>query len=470
MPRAALYLRQSLDRTGEGAAVDRQREACLSLAETRGYEVVAEYVDNSVSASSAKPRPAYTRMVADVKAGKVDVIVAWHVDRLTRKLTDLEDLIDLSAKAGLTIATVTGDLDLSTDTGRLLGRILASVARGEVERKGARQKAAAAQRSAQGKPPTGPRGFGYSPDGTEIVEEEAAVIRKAYDLMLASGSVRSVVRLLNDSGFTTNRGNEWKTYAVRSLLMNPRYAALTWAPGPRDHREITGRGNWPAIVEEETWRAVNDLLSNPSRKTVTSTRRAYLLSGLALCGKCGAPLGAGGNSRGVRVYRCKASAHLARRQDEVEQYVTAAVLHRLTEPSAGRLLDDNDRPDAALLRSQALAKRQSLDNLVALVADGTLSAAQARPMMEKVKAEIAETEERLVHAGRGDVLGPLVHAAKIEEAWDGLDLDSRRAVIRAVFDEVVVGAPGRGSRAFDPESVSLVVTVDGRRVRYAPPV
>lgn len=452
--RAALYLRQSLDKTGDGAAVDRQRDACLKLAEARGYDVVAEYVDNSVSASSTKPRPAYTRMVADVRAGRVDVIVAWHVDRLTRKLTDLEDLIDLSAKTGLTIATVTGDLDLSTDTGRLLGRILASVARGEVERKGARQKAAAAQRSAAGKPPTGPRGFGYSSDGTEVVDDEAAVIRKAYDLMLAGGTVRGVARLLNESGFTTNRGNEWKPYAVRSLLMNPRYAALTWAPGPRDHRQITGHGEWPAVVTEETWRAVNELLNNPARKITTTNRRAYLLSGLATCGKCGTPMGAGGNTRGVRVYRCKASSHLSRAQQPIDEYVTALALARLSRPDAARLLEDTDRPDTEQLRTEAMTARQRLANVSELVADGTLQAHEARDTVARLRTELATIEERLTHAGRGDVLGPLVGADRIEEAWEALDLDRRRAVVSTLMDVVVLPA-GRGARDFHPATVQV---------------
>src|SRR3954452_8583363 len=105
--RAFVYLRQSLDRTGLGAAVDRQREDCLKLCAERGWEVVEMYVDNDVSASSRKPRPAYLRMLAAIEKGSADVLVAWHVDRLTRKLTDLEHLIELSQQTGLRIATVT---------------------------------------------------------------------------------------------------------------------------------------------------------------------------------------------------------------------------------------------------------------------------------------------------------------------------------------------------------------------------
>src|SRR5690349_18353658 len=118
--RAFVYLRQSLDRTGSGAAVERQREDCLKLCAERGWEVAQVFVDNDVSASSRKPRPEYGRMLEAVEVGGAEVVVAWHVDRLTRRLTELEELIDLAQRTGLRIATVTGDVDLSTDAGRLV--------------------------------------------------------------------------------------------------------------------------------------------------------------------------------------------------------------------------------------------------------------------------------------------------------------------------------------------------------------
>src|SRR5690242_13661972 len=102
--RAFVYLRQSLDRAGTSAAVDRQREDCLKLCADRGWEVVNTYVDNDVSASSRKPRPQYVKMLAAVERGEAEVIVAWHVDRLTRKITDLEHLIELAQATGLRIA------------------------------------------------------------------------------------------------------------------------------------------------------------------------------------------------------------------------------------------------------------------------------------------------------------------------------------------------------------------------------
>src|SRR4029079_15515598 len=139
-----------------------------------------------------KPRPQYNKMLAAVQKGEAEVVVAWHVDRLTRKITDPEHLIELAQATGLRIATVTGDLDLSTDAGRLVGRILASVARGEVERKGARQKRAQQQAAQQGRPAGGRRPFGYASDGMIVNEHEAKHIRSAYAELLQGASLKGI--------------------------------------------------------------------------------------------------------------------------------------------------------------------------------------------------------------------------------------------------------------------------------------
>src|SRR5881275_473547 len=101
--KAAIYLRQSLDRTGEEMAVSRQRKDCPALCQRKGWEPV-EYVDNSVSASTGR-RPEYQQMLADIEAEAIGAIIAWHPDRLYRKLTDLLPLIELCNKHHIAIAT-----------------------------------------------------------------------------------------------------------------------------------------------------------------------------------------------------------------------------------------------------------------------------------------------------------------------------------------------------------------------------
>ena len=137
--RAGIYLRQSRDRYGTGLAVGRQREDCLRLCSDRGWEPV-QYVDNDVSAYSGKRRPAYERMLADIEAGQLGAVVVWDLDRLHRRPVELEQFIHLADKHRLALATVSGDTDLATDSGRLFARVKGAVARSEGERKSTRQK------------------------------------------------------------------------------------------------------------------------------------------------------------------------------------------------------------------------------------------------------------------------------------------------------------------------------------------
>src|SRR5260370_13861265 len=127
--RAAIYVRISHDRTGAGLGVARQEDDCRALCQRKGWDVVCVYCDNDVSAYSGKPRKEWLRLLADIAAGRIDAIVCWHVDRLTRTPRELADVIDLHDQAGIQLATATGEIDLATPTRRLVSRTLRAGAR-----------------------------------------------------------------------------------------------------------------------------------------------------------------------------------------------------------------------------------------------------------------------------------------------------------------------------------------------------
>jgi DNA invertase Pin-like site-specific DNA recombinase len=145
---AAVYLRQSVDRYGDELAISRQREDCLKLCDGRGWSP-HEYLDNDTSATKGR-RPAYERMLDDIRAGDIGAVVVWDLDRLHRRPMELEHFIDLADEKHVALASVGGDADLSTDNGRLFARIKGAVARAEIERKSARMKRAARQRAEAG--------------------------------------------------------------------------------------------------------------------------------------------------------------------------------------------------------------------------------------------------------------------------------------------------------------------------------
>jgi site-specific DNA recombinase len=210
------------DRSAVAELDTRQEEDCRALCERRGWVAAEVYADNDVSAYSGKPGPAWQQLISDVEAGAVDALVSWHVDRLTRSPRELEDVIDLADKHGLDLATVTGEVDLSNPTGRLVARMLGAAARHEAEHKAERQKrqrrqAAEAGRVAGG----GKRPFGYADDRVTVVDTEAAVIRECAARVLSGESLASVCRDLADRGITTSGGKGWRPTTIRPTSSKP---------------------------------------------------------------------------------------------------------------------------------------------------------------------------------------------------------------------------------------------------------
>ena len=138
MVRAGVYARISSDREGDNLAISRQLADCEELAARRGWEVAERYVDSDISAYSGKVRPEYRRLLEEIEAGVVDAVVVYHADRLHRHPRELEEFIELCQSTRTKLATVSGDVDLSTHEGQLLARITGAVARKESDDKSRR--------------------------------------------------------------------------------------------------------------------------------------------------------------------------------------------------------------------------------------------------------------------------------------------------------------------------------------------
>jgi DNA invertase Pin-like site-specific DNA recombinase len=464
---AGVYLRQSRDRdldeeTGEkkGLAIARQREDCLRLCRERGWEVAEEYPDNDFSAYSGKRRPQYERMLADIEAGKLDAVVVWDLDRLHRRPIELEQFIDLADRCRLALATVSGDTDLGTDSGRLFARVKGAVARAEGERKSARQKRAALQGAQQGRPHTGTRAFGYESDGVTVRPGEAEALARAYRSLLAGSTLTSIAKDLNGQGFSTSKGNVISRNAVRAMLANPRNAGQS-----SYHGEIVGVGQWPAIVDLDTFEAARALLTDSRRIANHSNARRWLLSNLAECGVCGDGTKVGVNYRHnrsgsrSRIYVCP-KFHLSREATFCDERVTQRVIARISRDDARDLLVDHDRPDVEALRAEQHTLHVRLDQFAIDYADGTITASQLHKGTERLRARLAELDAQMVHIDRAPLLEDLITAGDVYAIWQMLPLDRRRAVISLLYQVVLLPRPGGRPPAGDPlDDPMLLATV-----------
>ena len=443
----ALYLRQSQDRTGKGYGVDRQRDDCRRLIKARGWTVVAEFVDNDTSATKRKPRPQFVDMMARVDGGEFDVIVSRHMDRLLRRLAELENVLERCEKTGTTIVTAADSVDTGNDGGRLVARILSSVAQGEVERKGARQRSALAQGAKRGEWLGGRRPFGYESDGMTVRENEAAAIKAAYAEVLAGESQAEIARRLNAQGFTTGQGHPWTRYPAKEMLCNPRNAGLRrhTPTGERDRRNpangIVGAAAWPAIVDEVTWRAAVAVLTDPARQRKAKAHKG-LLTGVARCAVCGQPVRQTGGRTGAQLYRCVSGKHISRTAAPIDELVEAIVLGRLKAPDAAALWTPK-LPDVCDLIGEADVLRRRRDDIAASFADGEMSREQFRTANTRIGERLAELEGKISAAGSASPLA-IVADEDIDQRWSTLSTAQRRSIIAAIGTPVIhsAGQPG----------------------------
>ena len=242
---AAIYCRISRDRTGRRLGVERQEPPCRELCTRKGWEVAGVWVDDDTSAYSGKRRPQYEAMLAEVQAGRVQAIVAWAADRLTRRPIENEAIITLAERLGVQLATVTGEYDLATAAGRLHFRQLGILARYESEHLAERFRLKHAELARKGRFHGGPRPFGYEKDGVTVRPAEAVEIARAAQRILDGASLRSVANDWRAREVTTPTGKVWSAESIGYLLTSPGWPAAgpTRASSmrPPGHRSLTGK-------------------------------------------------------------------------------------------------------------------------------------------------------------------------------------------------------------------------------------
>ena len=215
----AIYARISLDRTREGLGVQRQIEACRERATALGWPEPRVYSDNDISARSGKRRPGFERLLTDIESGAVDGLLAWHLDRVLRRVVDLERVLDAIEAHRHPIQVVflqAGEIDLATPSGRLLARILAAVAANEGDIKSARLSEQRAQHAYAGKA-HGPLGYGYD-EAQRIVPSEAAVVREVAQRVIDGDSLYSIAVDLNARGIQTPGEGKWDARRVAKVV------------------------------------------------------------------------------------------------------------------------------------------------------------------------------------------------------------------------------------------------------------
>jgi DNA invertase Pin-like site-specific DNA recombinase len=314
--RCAIYTRKSSEEGLEQAfnSLDAQREACaayvLSQA-SEGWTALPDVYDDGGLSGGSLERPALQRLLSDVATGRVDIIVVYKVDRLTRSLLDFAKLVEAFDRAGVSFVSITQSFNTTTSMGRLTLNMLLSFAQFEREVTAERIRDKIAASKAKGMWMGGVPPLGYAPDGRtlKIVPDHAPLIRDIYGRYLALGNVRLVKEQLERDGLlapprvtASGRalgGGPFSRGQLYTILKSPIYA------GNIGHRGAIHPGQHEAIIDRETWDRVQAMLADHLQGERRRAARAASPSPLAgkIIDASGSPLIASHACKGSRRYR-----------------------------------------------------------------------------------------------------------------------------------------------------------------------
>lgn len=292
MKRVFLYVRVSTEEQAiHGLSIEAQTAALQAWAAENGHKVVGLYTDAGISARKpASKRPELQRLLADVRAGKGDLIVFTKLDRWFRNIAEYYKVQEILEKCRVDWKTIHEDYDTSTASGRLKVNIMLSVAQDEADRTSERIKAVFETKRMRREPLTGNCPTGYKLEGKKIVKdpETEQAVAAFFQKYLACGSVSVAQRHALD-----NYGLRIEYQLASKMLDSPAYYGFYY--------NIDGMT--PPYITRDEFDRIQKLRTRTVRKT--KYNRTYLFSGIAVCGECGFRLGPKTNAKNrVPMYNC----------------------------------------------------------------------------------------------------------------------------------------------------------------------
>ncbi|GGG46487.1 recombinase family protein [Elioraea sp. Yellowstone] len=405
--RCAVYTRKSTEEglEKEFNSLDAQRDACeafIASQRAEGWVLVPDHYDDGGISGGTLERPALQRLLRDIEADRVDVVVVYKIDRLSRSLMHFAKLVEVFDANDVTFVSVTQSFNTTTSMGRLTLNILLSFAQFEREVIGERVRDKIAASKARGMWMGGSVPLGYEVRDRKLAvnEEEAARARRAFELFAETGSGVETVRRLRAEGVLTKTGRPFDKGALYRLLNNRTYL------GEVAHKGKVYPGEHRPIVPRELWDRVHAILRESPRVRANRNRRQTpaLLRGLIF-----GPDG-----------RAMSPTHTRRRGRLYRYYISQAVLKGEAEDCPVRRLPAAEIEAAVVDQVRALLRQPE-------VVVGTWRAARAEAP-DLTEAETLAALERL------------------DPLWDELFPAEQTRIVRLLVERVEISPAGADIR------------------------
>jgi len=344
--RCAIYTRKSSEEGLEQSfnSLDAQREACEAYIKSQqheGWQAIATHYDDGGFSGGNMDRPALKELMTEIHSGKVNVVVVYKVDRLTRSLADFAKLVEQFDKCGVSFVSVTQQFNTTSSMGRLTLNVLLSFAQFEREVTGERirDKIAASKKKGMWMGGTVPLGYSSNGDHKLLLNEtEAVAVRTIFREFLRLGNVTTLRDWMRENNVVSRGGNYFYRGPLYALLRNPHYIGLI------KHKKETYLSEHTAIIDRETWDKVQALLDENRQdgKRKQRTTKTSVLTGLLFDaeGTLYTPTHASKNGRRYRYYTSQAVIRKTEKIEvparipasDLESAVTERILNLLRDP------------------------------------------------------------------------------------------------------------------------------------------
>ncbi len=260
--RVAIYLRVSTtEQAEEGFSIAAQKERLKAYIMSQGWELASTYEDGGYSGGTTN-RPSFNKLREDMRHNQFDLILVYKLDRLSRNMRDLSNLVHEMDEQGVFFKSATEPFDTTTPAGKLIFNMLGSVAEFERGMIAERVRMGMMQKAREGKGLLGfnhPFGYDYRDGKLILNQQEAGVVRSVYSSYISGSSLGEIAYDLNSRGFRTKNDRVWTKQTVLNIIGNPLYAGYhRWS-------SFYWKGQHDPIIEVTRWNKAQRVKSFRSR-------------------------------------------------------------------------------------------------------------------------------------------------------------------------------------------------------------
>jgi len=462
-----IWIRVSTEDQARGESPEHHEERARMYAKVKGWNVKKVYNLAGVSGKSVMEHPEAQRMIQDIRRGNISGLIFSKIARLARNTRQLLEFSDIFQRYNADLISIYENIDTSTPAGRLFYTIISAMAEWEREEIASRVKASIVVRAKLGKKLGGQAQFGYKWEGDELIinEEEAPIRKLMYELFLKEKRKKSVARILNERGYRTRSGGKFHGATVKRWLRDPitkglRRSNYTQESTVNKSMRTKPKEEWyfhecPAIVSEELWQQVNDLMDEQEkdRKPILN-RKVHLFTNYIYC-HCGSRMNV--RSRGTH-YKCTGE-DCSNRSRIPRDVLEEAFVSRLNEflaskkelehyfnQSETRLEAKKQELDIA--HKQLVDVKDKLKKIIELHIQGQIPTEafneyhhEPYEQSQQLQNFIAILEQEVMtSSAQQQSTSLLVETSKnLYEKWYEYPRDTKREIVEQVVESIVIG-------------------------------